>query len=174
VTKSGLAAIGACALVAIGTAAAAAPPPQGVLPQHEPAAGTLMAQVPPRRVSAAPGNYRQLAADAAAKTLKRDILVGAQISALSAPRATQLGDWTACLKTRIGLFALFFEDAEVFNIRRAVAVDQCEQAAYGAMPRPRIPVSDDDEAERKSQPDAKSKAEPKADPKAKTDDNSLR
>jgi hypothetical protein len=118
----------------------------GLLPQPDEPQLDLQARAQaPGLPAPTPLNYRQLTADAAAGLLKDIPLTGAQISELRAPQATQLGDWVACLKTdgrNGGSFAVFYEDGKVFDIRRAVAVDRCEQAAYASLPQPHQPKPD--------------------------------
>jgi len=95
-------------------------------------------ELPLRVQQSAPPDYRQLAADSISASFP---ITGAFFSDIKAAIAPQPADWFACVKLSDGkYFSVFYADGKVSEFRRAVGVDQCEEAqGYAPMPAPKPP-----------------------------------
>lgn len=71
------------------------------------------------------------------------------VSSLRKSVATEQGDWFVCLKAVRGgsasYYGLSFIGAEIVEWRPAVAIDHCEQQAYGPLPPPAKKTKKDDD-----------------------------
>lgn len=77
------------------------------------------------------------------------------VSSLRKTFATQQGDWFVCLKAVRGgstsYYGISFIGSEIVEWRPAVAIDHCEQQAYGPLPpSTKKPKNDDDDRGRAS------------------------
>lgn len=84
------------------------------------------------------GDYRQIVRCALAPALQGKIsLQEAEISPLRPSRLTQPGDSLACVRVMTrdgpGFFAVFLENDKFSDVRRAVAIDGCQQETYTAL-----------------------------------------
>ena len=70
------------------------------------------------------------------------------VSSLRKTIATEQGDWFACLKavrdSFVSYYGISFIGAEIVDWRPAVAIDHCEQQAYGPLPPPSKKAKKDD------------------------------
>jgi hypothetical protein len=91
------------------------------------------------KLAACVGDYRQTVRCALAIVLKGQMsLQGAEISPLRPSRLTQPGDNSTCVrvatKDGVGFFAVFLENDKFSDVRRAVAIDGCQNETYTALP----------------------------------------
>ena len=77
--------------------------------------------------------YRPLAANAVRAFLNLPN-IPIEISELKISVAPQPGDWTTCARTlrdgRMSYFAVFFRERAVFDTRRSIMIDRCEQEQF--------------------------------------------
>ena len=78
------------------------------------------------------------------------------VSSLRKTFATQQGDWFVCLKAVRGgsasYYGISFIGAEIVEWRPAVAIDHCEQQAYGPLPPPARKTKKNDSGEPDDKP----------------------
>lgn len=92
--------------------------------------------VPPLKPSPPPADYAMLTARYLVSYPKL-ATQGALISELKATQPPQLYDWFACVKLQDGkIYAIFYANETVSDIREAVAVDRCPDA-YSPLPAPK-------------------------------------
>ena len=77
--------------------------------------------------------YRPLAANAVRAFLNLPN-IPIEVSELKISVAPQPGDWTTCARTlrdgRMSYFAVFFRERAVFDTRRSIMIDRCEQEQF--------------------------------------------
>jgi hypothetical protein len=91
-----------------------------------------------------------VSADTAALRMRQKGPAALSVSSLRKSVATEQGDWFTCLKAvrggSVNYYGLSFIGAEIVEWRPAVAIDHCQQQAYGPLPpTTRKPKKDDDE-----------------------------
>lgn len=101
--------------------------------------------VPPLQPSPAPADY---VAQATRFLVNYPKLAtqGALISQLKATQPPQLYDWFACVKLQDGkIYAIFYANEKVSDLREVVAVDRCPDAYSPLPPAPKPPAKKPDE-----------------------------
>ena len=77
--------------------------------------------------------YRPLAANAV-RTLLNSPTIPVEVSELKISVAPQPGDWATCARIlrdgRMSYFAVFFRERAVFDTRRSIIIDRCEQEQF--------------------------------------------
>jgi hypothetical protein len=94
-------------------------------------------------------------ADTAALRMRQQGPATLSVSSLRESVATEQGDWFTCLKAvrggSVSYYGISFVGSEIVEWRPAVAIDRCEQQAYGPLPPPtKKPKKDDDDRGRTS------------------------
>jgi hypothetical protein len=88
-------------------------------------------------------NFRQLIADNSSLLKSGSRLGLIEVSALRASKPLQPGDWMACVRSTVdgqtAYFAIFFKAHLIEAERRAIAVDNCEDETFEALPKPMPP-----------------------------------